>query len=275
VSPGRLLVTTSHSLLHVDTESGAFKPLHRGAGLYFGMASDAQVLYVAARGRMVSSAVSPEAERGRVLVFDRALCLADEIAAPFALRDMHEMLWHAGRLYITCSYDNMVAVADLASGNWDRWYPLGRPEEPPCDVNHLNSLAMVDGTLAVVAHNKGPSEMLRYDLASRALVERVPFGVQAHNIRRNRDGALFTCSSAEGCLVGADGWRLATGGFPRGVLLTEDEAFVGISEIAERGERDLTTGRIAVYDAGWGALRSFELPGEGLVLDLFDWPPAS
>jgi hypothetical protein len=267
-----LLVTTSHSLLTIDPASGAMAPVHRGQGLYFGVATDGERLFVAARRRMVSSEVSPHDEDGRILVFDRALRLTEEIGAPFPLRDMHEILWHAGKLWITCSFDNMVAIFEPATGRWEVWHPLGPTPEAPYDVNHLNSLAVAGGELLIVAHNFGASELLRFDMASRRLLGRTPFGVQSHNIRRLGDGTLVTCSSGEGALIGDNGWRLAVGGFTRGLLLDGKERYVGISEIAERKDRDLTTGRIAVYDSAWRLLRTLELPGEGLVLDIQEAP---
>jgi hypothetical protein len=267
-----LLVTTSHSLLRIDPDSEAVTPVHRGLGLYFGIATDGDVHFVAARGRMVSSELPAEEERGRILVFDRDLRLAGEIAAPFALRDMHEILWHEGKLWITCSHDNMVAIHTPATGEWERWHPLGETPQPPYDVNHLNSFAVVDGAMCMIAHNFGASELLRFDIASRTLQSRMPFGMQSHNIRGTGSGTLMTCSSAEGTLVGSDGWRLETGGFPRGLLLGARENYIGISEILEREERDLSTGRIMVFDREWRPLRTIVLPGEGLVLDIQELP---
>ena len=263
-----LLVTTSHSLLRVDAESGQFEPVHRGRGLYFGIATDGRRYFVAARGRMVSSTEPAEGERGVIFVFDRELRHVGELMPPFPMRDLHEIMWHDGKLWITCSFDNMIAVFDESSGRWESWYPLGATPAPPYDANHLNSLAFDSGDLCIIAHNRGPSELLRFDASSRALRSRTPFGIEAHNIRRTREGALITCSSAEGALVSQDGWRLETGGFPRGMLIGENEAYVGISEIAERQERDLSTGTIVVLDAQWQRLRTLAFPGEGLLLDI-------
>jgi hypothetical protein len=263
-----MLVTTSHSLLLIDPAAGSIAPIHRGLGLYFGIATDGERYFVAARGRMVSSAVPAEEERGRILVFDRALRLVDEWSAPFPMRDLHEILWHQGKLWLSCSFDNMVAILEVATSRWESWYPFGPTPQPPYDLNHLNSFAVLDGALAVVAHNFGASELLRFDIESRELLSRAPFGMQSHNIRAKADGSLITCSSAEGAIVGQDGWRLDVGGFPRGILMGGDETYVGISQLAERQDRDLTTGSIMVFDPEWRPLRTLELPGEGLILDI-------
>jgi hypothetical protein len=268
-----LLVSTSHSLLQVDPASGRVHPVHRGLGLYFGIASDGDRYYVAARRRLVSSELSQHDESGRILVFDRSMYLQDIVAAPFPLRDMHEILWHEGSLWITCSFDDMVAIWTPAVDRWDVWHPLGSDPDDPFDKNHLNSLAMIDGAMCVIAHNRGPSELLRYDIPTRTLLSREPFGNQAHNIRTLRDGALMTASSGEGTLISTNGWKLDVGGFTRGILLGERENYVGVSEIAERSERDFTTGRIVVYDKDWKHLREISLPGEGLLLDIQPFEP--
>lgn len=263
----KLLVTTSHSLLAVDAVRGEWHPLHRGLGLYFGIADDGHRTYVAARGRMVSSDVPREEERGCILVLDRAMRVVEQFAAPFPMRDLHEIFLDGGTLWTTCSFDNQLAWCDLATREWQRWQPLGVPAEPPFDVNHLNSFAKVDGHLAVIAHNFGASELVLLDPARREVVSREPLGDQSHNIRVI-DGRVVTCSSGEGRLLGRDGWSHAVGGFPRGLLVTDDAVYVGISEIAERDERDLTTGRILVLDRAWNLVREIALPGEGLVLDI-------
>ena len=270
----QLVVSTSQSLLLVDASTGKYETAHRGGGLYYGIANRGDRWYVAARGRTPSSDVPADVERGRILVFDADLTFMHALASPFPLRDMHEIMVHDETLWITCSYDNMVAVHDLARDTWGAWYPLGRTAEPPYDRNHLNSLAVIDSELMIVAHNWGASELLRFDLASRTLSTREPFGIQSHNVQRV-DGDLLTCSSGEGTLIGASGWSLHVGGFPRGLLLDDHARYVGISSIAERRERDFTDGEIAVFDRAWQRTSTIPLEGEGLVLDIQPFVRAS
>ena len=104
---------------------------------------------------------------------------------------------------------------------------------------------------------------------------RSPFGVQSHNIRWSPAGVPYTCSSAEGALVALDGWRVEVGGFPRGLVQHATETYIGISEVAERKDNDLTTGRILVLDPQWRPRRTLHLEGEGLVLELYVLPEGS
>jgi len=266
-----LLVTTSHSLLLFDPDTGRSRPVHRGAGLYYGIAVDGPRVLVAARCRMVSSSVPARQERGVILVFDHDLTHIDTWEPPFPLRDIHEIAVHEGVLWVTCSHDNRIALR-LPDGAWQSWFPLGEPAGPERDLNHFNSFAFSADRVHLLAHNRGPSERLEFDLAQRTLIAREPLGEQAHNLWHH-DGQWVTCSSGEGRLVGDAGLEVLTGGFPRGLAaLPGGRVAVGMSELAERSRRDLSTGRILVFDDRWQRLHDWPLPGEGLVLDLKPCP---
>jgi len=262
----KLLVTTSRSVLLFDPRSGAFPPIHEGGGLYYGITPTPRHYLVAARRRMVSSATPADHERGEILVFNHRFEHVDTWQAPFALRDMHEIKWHRGYLWVTCSFDNMVAVR-TPRGGWQQWYPLGEPSGAVRDINHFNSLALKGDDLWLLAHNRGGSEILHFDIPTRTLRSREALGHQAHNLWRV-GGRWHTCSSAEGAVVGAAGLRVPTGGFPRGIAKLPQGWVVGISELAERGRRDFTDGQLALFDRHWREQGRHTLAGEGLVLDL-------
>lgn len=276
----QVLLTTSQSLLLLDTGSGAAHVLDHGAGLYYGLACDGEQIYVAARRRLVSSSVPQGEERGEILLFDRQLRRRGTLQAPFPLRDLHEIAWHDGKLYATCSYDNMVAVFD--GQRWEEWYPLGKPAPAEAahghasghgdsDLNHFNSLMFESGRIWVLAHNRGPSELLAFSLPGREHVETIALGNCGHNIWREQ-GQLMSCSSAEGRIVGVQGFKLDTGGFPRGIASDASTRCVGVSALSERKERDLNTGKLLVMAPNWTPRHQIELVGEGLVLDLLPLP---
>ena len=198
-------------------------------------------------------------------MFGRDLALRGEIAAPFPLRDMHEIAWDGVALWVTCSHEDMVAVRE--GDTWRRWYPLGRPLLPPGDRHHFNSFAIDERRVGVLAHNWGASRLFLFDRSNLSLREEVPLGFDAHNAWREGD-AWRACSSREGLVVGSDGFTLTTGGFPRGIARANGARLVGISQLAERGERDFTTGVVQVYSDDWQLRREIPLPGEGLVLDI-------
>lgn len=119
----------------------------------------------------------------------------------------------------------------------------------------------------MLAHNFGASELLYFRKDDRTLIRRESIGTHAHNIWF--DGLnVRICSSAEGALVGTDGFRKVVGGFPRGYAETATERFVGLNEHSHRSFRDNTESRILVLDKAYIERLSFPLSGEGMILDI-------
>lgn len=263
-----LLLTTSKSFLLLNTDNGQFQRIDSGRGLYYGIAHHADNIYVAARNRLVSCNIDPAEERGEILVFDRALQPCASLRAPFPLRDLHEIAWYDNKLWATSSYDNMIAVYD--GQRWEQWFPL--VEQDVGDINHFNSLMFDDAHVWILAHNRGPSELMAFSLRTRELVQKIMLGNCGHNIWRE-DEQLYSCSSAEGKLRGEHGFVLETGGFPRGVAFDADTRCVGVSALAERKARDFTSGKLMVFTRDWAVRHEIDLAGEGLILDLLQLPP--
>jgi len=266
----RFLVSTTHCLLAIDPEGGLSWRVHSGRGLYFGLALDPECrIYVACR----NTTLGPEdetiraSERGSVLVLDQSFRVCDELTPPFPLRDVHGIAWFDHRLWVTCSFDNMVAVYDCNSGDWSRWYPAPNPADRGRDVHHFNTVRRMDNQIWLVAHHFGPSELLVYDYPSLDLDSAIPLGRMAHDLFWLH-GAVGTCSSAEGCLVNARGQRLRTGNFPRGVATTRNGNLLGISQNAARSERANQSGVLRWYTREWQFRADYVLPGVGMVLDL-------
>jgi hypothetical protein len=273
----KVLATTSQSVLLVDCLTGHASVLHRGAGLYYGIARMGATHAVAARRRLVSSAQPRDEERGFILLLDGDLRHRETFEAPFPLRDMHEIAWFDRRLWVTCSFDDMIAICDGVA--WERWTPELPPvsdrDRPVRDVerdrHHFNSFFLTDEEIALLAHNHGPSDLHFFDRRSRSFRRTIQLGKQAHNIWRHGD-AFATCSSIEGRLVASDGWELPIGGFPRGVCFAGGHRAIGLSALSERGQRDWTSAAIALYDASWRPLHYVHLVREGMILDLAPAP---
>ncbi|HLX29227.1 MAG TPA: hypothetical protein VKV24_12160 [Casimicrobiaceae bacterium] len=270
-----VLATTSQSLLLVNCITGDARVLHRGAGLYYGIAQIGSMYAVAARRRLVSSDVPRDDERGCILIFDRAFGSPQIVEAPFALRDIHQIAWFDDRLWVTCSFDDRIAIRTRAG--WQQWVPQplapARVEhaERTNDRYHFNSFHVVDDDIALLAHNHGASDLHFFDRRTRAWRRSIPLGRHSHNVWLDGD-AYVTCSSIEGRLVSTSGWTLETGGFPRGVCFDGEHRAVGISALSERGQRDFTSAAIALYDRSWRLRHYVHLEREGMVLDLLHYP---
>lgn len=264
------LVTTSRSLLLIESKSGLAYCIDTGRHHYYGVARDIEHFYVGVRGRPNTSSIPKDEERGKIICFDHTLVYKGEIAPQFPMRDIHQIIVHDEKLWVTCTFDNMIAIFDGVS--WEKWYPLGPTIEGEHDVNHFNSLTGFDNELCIVAHNKGvktgkPSELHFFQLPEKRWLKSLVLGNLAHNAWLHA-GDLMTCSSGDGLLVGANGKTIFTGGFPRGVTYFKDEICVGISEFASRPDRDLGNGWIKIFDKNWKHLRTIIASDQGMITDL-------
>lgn len=274
ISPELFLVATTEHLLGLDSTARC-RLVHSGAGLYYGLAQDDRHVYVACRHETVGhdDASSRAQQTGSILVLDiTSLEVVDEIEPPFPLRDVHGMSCFDGCLWVTCSYDNMVAVFDLDLRSWERWYPAVDTRAQGSDVNHFNSIAPIDdGRVVVVAHNNGLSHLQVHDRRSLELLSVAPLGNQAHDVFFV-DGSIGTCSSGDGQLISAAGWQLRTGGFPRGVAYGTDRTLVGVSPRASRTERHMQSPLVRVFTRSWVRVADVVLPGAGMVLAIARMP---
>lgn len=264
----RLLVTTSKSVLSVDTSSGAIGRIHSGSGLYYGIASGENKTFVAARNLAPGCDVS--SGRGEVIVLGRGFVEEGRIRAPFPLRDMHEIAWHDGGLLVACSADNM--VAQYKDGRWDTWHPLGYSAEVHGrDMNHFNSFLCRNGEIMLLAHNWGKSSIYTYERFSGPITSHMQIGHYAHNVRLH-EGEIVVCSSGEGAIVGSGGLVVKTGGWPRGLVIGPCEIAVGISPVAQREDRGQGDAHVAIYDHSWRLKNVVSLVGEGAVCDMLQVP---
>ena len=269
----KVLATTSHSILAVDCDTGEARIVDRGGGLYYGIARSGPDYLVAARRRLVSSPVPRDDERGCVLRFDARFDRAEMLEAPFALRDMHQIACFDDRLFVTCSFDDAIAVFD--GTRWTRWTPAlpadvaaARPRRDAAnDRYHYNTIFVGLDEIVLLAHNHGPSNLDFFDRRSRAFLRTLPLGVQAHNLWREGD-RIWTCSSMEGKLVADGDGEVATGGFPRGVAFGTGARALGLSALSERGQRDWASAAIVLCDAAWRPRHYVHLEREGMILDL-------
>jgi hypothetical protein len=268
--PDQFLVSTTNYLLAVEPESHKLWRIHSGGGLYYGLARGANGLLYAARRNCVIGPTDPGArssEEGSILVFDRDFKQCDELRPKFALRDVHGIAYLDGRLWVTCSYDNMVAIYDTKARDWDRWYPAPNPAHRDSDIHHFNTIRFIDGRVYLIAHNFGPSLLLSYHYPSLQLESTTPLGLTSHDLFLF-ENAFATCSSGEGVIVNTSGDRLRTGSFPRGLAMTPEGNLLGMSMSTPRDKRPLQDGILRWYSSGWQFRTDFVLPRVGMVLDI-------
>lgn len=264
-----LLISMSECLLAWDAAEPHAWRVHEGCGVYYGIAFNDDCIFAAARRFSLHSSEADAARsNGVILVFDSRLNLRREIAAPFPLRDIHQILWDSGRLFVAASYDDLVAVRE--DGVWRAWTPLEpRPRrERPSGGRHYNSLLRQGDELYLLAHNFGASEVFVFNATTLALRRSFPLGNFAHNLWFD-GGSLLTCSSGEGRILSPNGIVVETGNFPRGIVAAPDRRFAGISTFQEsREERGFHDAFLVQYDPQWRPLRKLLLRGMGMLHDL-------
>lgn len=259
----KILVTTSQSVLLIDLYTKDITTLHQGSGLYYGVTTDGINTYVAARNRGVSSSLPQAKEIGTILVFDKYFKHINTLSPDdFELKDLHQIKYYDGKLYATCTFENMVAI--YQNGNWTKWYPNEYKDK---DINHFNSIYIQDNSIYLLAHNLGDSEIMEFDIKTLQLKKIIPLGVQAHNIHI-QDNIFMTLSSKESKVRYSNGKIISSQGFVRGLAIdVQDFHFIGASELVERSKRDFTDGSVFIYKDDM-KLDEIILENEGLVLDV-------
>src|ERR1700683_2175770 len=195
------LVSTRRHILLADIHRGKLYRVHSGSGLYYGLTLLRGRLAAGCRNRLPSEGDAERAqERGSLLFFDERLRVINELQPPFPMRDLHGIASIDDTLFVTCAFDNLIAILDTKTGVWDKWYPSIDLTARERDVNHFNTVRAVGKQIAVVGHNWGPSDILFYHYPSLDLESVHQLGKEAHNILFV-SGSLTTCSSAEGLIL--------------------------------------------------------------------------
>jgi hypothetical protein len=270
------LVTTSLAFLAVDLETGEALPLHVGKGLYFGISYSDDMIFVAARNNRnpfnYLDNRELEHENGSVLVFNYDLKFIGEIvmqslATVPTLRDLHQLIFFDGNLWVVCAHDNLVCRYD--SKTWHYWFPAPDPKDRWKDIHHFNSLWLDFDfkSMYTLAHKRSLSEIWKFSYPELELQETYDLGEHAHSVWKVYDD-IYTCDSKGESVVSLNGFKLDVGGFTRGVVISEEFFIVGSSDIAERNEREHSSGKINVYDSEWNKLRAFNIEKLGQLNDI-------
>lgn len=139
-------------------------------------------------------------------------------------------------------------------------------------MKHFRWIELIDGDRSRGGrHNNGLSHLQVHDRHSLDRHSVTALGNQAHDVFFV-DGSIGTCSSGDGQLVTAAGWRLRTGGFPRGIAYGAERILVGISPRASRARRHMQSPVVRVFTRAWQRVTDVVLPGAGMVLAIAPLP---
>lgn len=146
------------------------------------------------------------------------------------------------------------------------------PFAPPTDRSgahlHINSIAQIGDSIAIMLHNgkalpEKCSELAWLD-TDWNLCERISLnGHCCHDIVEDDAGVLWHSASSTGELMASDGRRVKISGdrMTRGIAFSGDAIIVGISSFGPRQNRDALSGAVVILDRALNRLAEIELEG--------------
>lgn len=266
ITLSNFIITTSQSVILYDFEQHSCVVIHRGAGLYYGIAELNGQLYVACRNNM--NCYNDKNENCELIVLNNDFQEVDRISPNFEFGDVHGILAIGNEIWCTSTSDNSIVIWNSNTKLWRKWFPVN---ERGSDINHFNTIVSLPNShIGIVAHNKGNSSLYIFKFHTLELSETIQLGIHAHNLWVDDRGVFSTCSSAEGRIVNTIGQIIQIGEFPRGITTTANHNLVGVSELSSRENRNTTNGYIRVFDKDWLHLYDIEYPSQGMILDVFE-----
>jgi hypothetical protein len=217
--------------------------------------------------------------RTELLIFDHSFRRVGTVRPPGPKHSViapHQIIWLEDRLWIANTQYDYFTIWNPKDDTWDTWRPADEEvyrwkDNRGNDVHHINGCWLQDGKLYVVAHNKAvPSWIQEHSWPDLKRLNRFEAnGRRIHNIW-NENGTFAVCSSEEGCVKNVKGKILAnTGGFPRGVVITNGLRVIGVSAHHFKCKsRETVDGCIHVYNKDWTMQKLLFLDGFGQIYEL-------
>lgn len=265
-SSPQLLVTTTTAAWVLDTGTGQAFRIHQGCGVYYGITFSEDTLFIACRNAAVGA--ERATQNNVILCFDRDLVQREVLTAPWPIRDVHQIFYHDGTLYICATYDDVVLEYDVVLRSWRRWHPFGDPDGAP-DQHHINSI-LVDRDGILLAGNAPEGWAARFGRDRVYLEEnRCPIGLGTHNVWRER-GKMMVCSSTEGGIRSEDHQLriVQEHGWVRGVASVGRETYVGVSQNLVRDAREQSDCSVLRIEAAGAVSRCHTFQTYGMLHDL-------
>jgi len=266
-NPKMLLVTTTLAAWMLDLDSGRAFQIDAGRGAYCGATFDKDRIYLACR--QASYGAERETQANTIICLDRKLRLTGLIQAPRPIRDVHQILYHRGELFVCSTYDDCVFIHNFATGGWKFWLPFGPGNTSLRDLHHINSVFVNDEIISL-AGCKPQGWIATFDRKGKLLDEgKRELGNMTHNVWPTEHGT-FVCSSGEGAILSTSGARLMVNprGWLRGVCRVGDQLYVGITQELHRSARSAADCSVVEVDAQGHITRCYSFLGYGMISDI-------
>ncbi|MFM5949935.1 MAG: hypothetical protein ACKOPM_12040 [Novosphingobium sp.] len=149
-----------------------------------------------------------------------------------------------------------------------RPFPTASPDDRSGAYLHVNSIAQIDGRLALLLHNgkadpHKQSEVAWLDADWQVVDRHFIDGFQCHDLLADSQGAIWHSDSARGAVIASDGRRAKVheSMMTRALAFDGENLVVGLSIFSERHLRDGQRGGLAILDRELKVLELLDLPG--------------
>ena len=232
-----LIISTLSYLIVYNLSNNKWHILHENDGPYYGVGKYNNNIIIGKRNGtdLINSYAS-------FLVYDYKFNIIEEIKPSLPIRDLHGIVVHNNKLWVTSSYDNIIGIYDFMSKKWGCWKPNTNKNEIN-EINeglinnilknktkgdkHFNTIGFNNNYLNLVAHNWGESEIYYYKSDNLEFFKKINLGQKSHNLWYKND-ELFTLSSKTGEIVSSNNFKLTIGNYPRGFSKGNNRFYVGV-----------------------------------------------
>jgi hypothetical protein len=194
-------------------------------------------------GWITSSRRNPAEPGTQVFIFlDDQFEITEIVTPPFMLRNIHQMVVRSGEVWIVSAKDKCIGIYNIAQQTWRNIVIDESSENKLPNTIYIKS----DSEFFVMCHNMGPSEIWRFQ--DGVHTDTYSAGTKSHDIWE-MDGDMWFCDSKNAKIksFGGDSVDL-DGDFARGVCVTEDFIYVGMSFDYKRVDPPGTLPSINVID---------------------------
>ena len=262
-----LAVTTTQDFYFLDEDDGSLWKIDEGNGVYYGISFSDDCLYLATR--QAAYGKDRTGQRNIILCYDKKLEIIEALSPEMPLRDVHQIAFDEGCLYVCSTFDDRIGCYNLQLKEWQFWAPFGPEQDLGCDKHHINSITLTaDEVLMAGLHPTG--WVARFDKKTRRLTqEKQWLGSQTHNVWLEKS-KLYICSSLEGGVRSESGdfIKIAERSWVRGYCEKNGDRYLGLCETRFRKDRPSSNCCIVQCAPDFRIKRSFWIPQSGMVHDL-------
>jgi hypothetical protein len=127
-------------------------------------------------------------------VYNSSYSLVESLVIPpeIQARNLHQMVEHNGKIYITNTPYDSIIILDLATKTFTEF----KVTNSGSNTKNVNSIYFKDDLMYIMCHNKGPSEIRVYNSSMQLQNTIANTGVMSHNIWE-MNGDMWYCNSME------------------------------------------------------------------------------